>query len=544
MEKIEDPESLPRIATKQEIQNLIHEIDDIPITAWLLTFTGAVTQLARFGITVAWQNYLQNPRGHGPLPGALGLGQATATTIQNAFLFFQYISPLPFAILSDSWIGRYKTMLTSLVLLTTGYIILFVTSLPIALENGAGLGGLIATMTLTGLGQGGLSAVMYPFIGDQIPDRPPRVKMNKKGELVVTDRQLAIQYTFNGFYWMVNIASLSSIPTTLMEKHIDFWAAYLLPTLILAIAVLPVILWNKRLVKLPPQGNILPHASRVIWIACRSNFRLDAANPSPESVDSNRSIPWESSFVDEIRRGLKACRVIICFVVFWLCYNQTTNNIISQAGQMQLQGLSNDTISALNPIACTIVGPVIQSLIIPFLRRHRKPFGPILRMTVAFLFIAAGIAYAAGLQQLIYSRGPCYKYPLECSVVTEEEAGTSAGANNISVWFQTPLYFLLAVGEILGLVSLSEYTYSEAPTQLKAMVQALQQMAAAIGAALGMALGPISKNPWLVILYASLSGTMALSAVLFWAVFRKYDAIYEMRKAEVTEENGKKDDVE
>jgi hypothetical protein len=59
------------------------------------------------------ENYLQNPRGDSQLPGALGLGQAHATIIQNAFLFFGYLTPLPFALISDRWIGRYKTMLIS-----------------------------------------------------------------------------------------------------------------------------------------------------------------------------------------------------------------------------------------------------------------------------------------------------------------------------------------------------------------------------------------------------------------------------------------------
>lgn len=60
------------------------------------------------------ENYLQNPRGDSVLPGALGLGQAKATTIQNGFLFFGYLTPLPFALVSDSWIGRYKTLLLSI----------------------------------------------------------------------------------------------------------------------------------------------------------------------------------------------------------------------------------------------------------------------------------------------------------------------------------------------------------------------------------------------------------------------------------------------
>jgi proton-dependent oligopeptide transporter, POT family len=81
--------------------------------------------------------------------------------------------------------------------------VLILTALPAALEYGAGVGGLAAAMVLIGLGQGGVSAIQYPFIGDQIPEREPRVKRNKRGELVVTDRKLTVQYVFTGYYWQV-----------------------------------------------------------------------------------------------------------------------------------------------------------------------------------------------------------------------------------------------------------------------------------------------------------------------------------------------------
>ena len=54
-QKNEDQEILPRDARADEIENFPHEMDDIPITAWLLAFTGAAAQLARFGITVTWR---------------------------------------------------------------------------------------------------------------------------------------------------------------------------------------------------------------------------------------------------------------------------------------------------------------------------------------------------------------------------------------------------------------------------------------------------------------------------------------------------------
>lgn len=40
---------------------------------------------------------------------------------------------------------------------------------------------------------------------DQILDVKPVVKKNRKGKLVVTDRNLSIEYLFNAYYWYVII---------------------------------------------------------------------------------------------------------------------------------------------------------------------------------------------------------------------------------------------------------------------------------------------------------------------------------------------------
>ena len=46
---------------------------------------------------------------------------------------------------------------------------------------------------------------------------------------------------------MVNIAGLSSLATTFMEKYIGFWAAYLLPLCFLCTGIIPLITWHKLL---------------------------------------------------------------------------------------------------------------------------------------------------------------------------------------------------------------------------------------------------------------------------------------------------------
>jgi POT family proton-dependent oligopeptide transporter len=420
-------------------------------------------------------------------------------------------------------------MMVSMGLLTLGYLVIVLTSIPPALDRGAGLGGLIAAMILIGLGQGGMTAVMVVFIGDQVPDpKPTIVRVNNK--MAVISSKATIQFVFNALYWLGNVAALAELPTTLMEKHIDFWPAFLMPTCVMTLGITPLLIWNKSLVKLPPQRNVLTHAFHVLLIACRSRFHLSAADPSINA--QNRDAPWTPSFVNEIRRGLTACRVMICFTMFWLCYNQAGNNFVSQAGQMETRGVSNDTLQAFNPIAVVIVVPVIQH-VQNALRRRKVAFGPILRMACAFLFIGIALAYAAGLQHLIYSRGPCFSHPLACPAALDVDSDVfdSSRPNEVSVWLQVPLYLILAIGETFGLVALYEYSFSEAPVNMKSLVQAIGQLVVALAAALGIALGPVSKDPFLVILYGCLAGTIGVGAMLFWALFRRQDEEFKKQES-------------
>jgi len=58
------------------------------------------------------ENYLQHAPG-GEIPGALGLGQTTASNIVNALMISSYITPIPAAVVADDRLGRYNTMILS-----------------------------------------------------------------------------------------------------------------------------------------------------------------------------------------------------------------------------------------------------------------------------------------------------------------------------------------------------------------------------------------------------------------------------------------------
>lgn len=170
-------------------------------------------------------------------------------------------------------------------------------------------------------------------------------------------------------------------------------------------------------------------------------------------------------------------------------------------------------------VAVIVFGPLVQATY-SFLGRHGISFPPIARMTLGFAISSVAMAYAAGFQRLIYSKGPCYDQPLACDA---SQGGSLP--NRVNVWIQLPVYVLLAIGEILSLITAFEYVYNKAPKDVKTVVQALAQLTASLASALGMAISPVAHDPNMVIFYACLAGSMALTAVLFWWRFAKYDRI-------------------
>ncbi|KAI0417869.1 POT family-domain-containing protein [Xylaria grammica] len=507
-----------RAATDEEIKTLPHVVDTIPPIIWVALVASATERFTFYAVKTPWQNYVQNPSNSAAVPGALGLGQVTATTISNAFAFLTFLSPVPFAILADVWLGRFKTLCISFSLGSIGCLVIFVTSFPFVMKESVKIFGLALGMIFLGLGTGGVKATVSPFIGDQYIDTPPQLVIRRNGERVIADRNMTLQYIYNVLYWFTNIASLSLIASTYLEKEVGFWAAYLLPLISIWCAVPLMLLWNKSFIKIPPQGNVLTQASKLIMCSVRERFHLDAAIPAFQFERYGRNVEWDDRFVFEMRRGLMACKVMACFILFNLCLNQISNNLVSQAGQMRLSGIPNDTIQALNSVACVLLGPIIQKIIFPRLRRMGVRFGPIARMATAFVAMSFSMAFAAIVQKLIYSSGPCYQYPLTCP-------GSDNGntPNDISVWVQTPTYFLLACAEILGVVSLYEYSYSQAPRNLRSLVQAIGQISSAIGAALGIAISPLAVDPKILYMYVGLAVVMAIIAPVFWLFFRKQD---------------------
>lgn len=142
-----------------------------------------------------------------------GLGQTGATGLSNFFQFWCYLTPILGAIISDQYLGKYNTILYFSFVYLAGVLILFCTSLPVAIHNHASLPGVIVAMIVIGLGTGGIKSNVSPLIAEQYRGTRQKIKTLKTGERVITDPAITIQRIY-----MVSIPMQKSL---IQFQHAD-----------------------------------------------------------------------------------------------------------------------------------------------------------------------------------------------------------------------------------------------------------------------------------------------------------------------------------
>lgn len=500
-----------RAPTEEELKTLRHVSESIPISCWLVALVELAERFSYYGLSAPFQNYMQNGPDDTPA-GALQLKNSGATALSYFFQFWCYVTPILGGYISDTYWGKYKTIFVFCVVYIIGIFILFITSVPAITSKNTALGGFVVAIIIIGLATGGVKANVSPLIADQVPKTKPVIKVLKSGERVVQDPNITIQNVFLLFYLMINVGSLSVIATTQLEMHIGFWAAYLLPLCFFFIAILVLILGKNQYTDVPVSDKIISKSFRILFIGIKNKFNISAAKPSQ---NPEKEYPWTDSLVEEVKRALYACKVFVFYPFYWVVYGQMLNNFVSQAGTMELHGLPNDILQAINSISLIVFIPICERFLYPFIRKF-TPFKPISRIALGFMFGALSMVYAAVLQSFIYKAGPCYDDPMNCP-------GFEGVPNRIHVAVQVPAYVLIAFSEILASITGLEYAYTKAPVSMKSFIMSIFLLQNAFGSALGIAISPTAVNPKLTWNYTGLAVSCFLAGVAFWFTFKHYN---------------------
>ncbi|KKK21638.1 hypothetical protein P175DRAFT_0500965 [Aspergillus ochraceoroseus IBT 24754] len=500
-----------------EVKGLRHVAENLPLSAWLVAVVELCERFTYYGMSGLFQNYVQRPLDGSEGRGALGMGHQGATGLTTFFQFWCYVTPIIGAIVADQYLGKYKTIVLFCIFYLIGLLILVCTSIPGALEHGAGLGGFIAAILIIGLGTGGIKSNVAPLIADQYKRKKMAVKTLPKGERVIIDPSLTIQRIYMIFYGAINVGSLSLLATPYMERDIGFWSAYLLCFCMFAVGTLVLVFGRKYYVVRPPQGSVITNAFRALWIMV-INRNLDAPKPSWQATNGGQrtNLPWDDHFIDELKRALVACRVFCFYPIYWVVYGQFSGNFVTQAGQMQGHGIPNDLMQNFDPISIIVFIPILESLVYPLLRRMHIRFRPITRISLGFIVASLAMMYAAIVQHLIYSAGPCYDSPLcDASLIDGEAQG-----NRVHIAIQTPAYVFIGISEIFASVSGLEYAYTKAPPSMKSFVQSMYLLTNAFGSALAEALTPAAFDPAILWMFVGLAVASFLVGIIFYILYR------------------------
>lgn len=529
-------EEWPDKPTEEELRTLRRVSGKIKWTMWTIAFVELCERFSYYGSAVLYTNFVNHPLPpgsttgapvvYGGQPGALGMGPRAAQGISLFNQFFAYVMPLVGAWIADARMGRFWTIHLAIGISTIAHVILVAASSPgVIIKGDAGFAAFIIGLLCLCVGTGFFKANVSPLLAEQNEDVRMRVE-ERKGERVIVDPAITNTRIFLYFYMCINIGALAGqIGMVYVENLHGFWQAFLIPTGLFLIA--PVVLWSqKKKYKLtPPTGSLLEKFLKMFWfVKKRSSFfkpNWEVAKPSGIPVAERPSwMTYDDAWIDEVRRGLMACKVFLFLPIFFLAYNQMTANLTTQASYMERYGTPNDVIQNLNPISIVVMIPIIDHVLYPGLRKFGIAFTPIKRMTTGFVIAALSMVAAAVMQYYVYEMNP------DCGWYVQDGLpnGDICPPAPINVWAQSLPYIFIGLAEIFTNVTSYEYAYSKAPENMKSLVMSVNLFMSAVSAALGQAFVPMSADPLLVWNYTTVACISALGGLGFWFCFRHLDS--------------------
>ncbi|XP_032059264.1 solute carrier family 15 member 1 [Aythya fuligula] len=329
-----------------------------------------------------------------------------STAIYHTFVALCYLTPILGALIADSWLGKFKTIVSLSIVYTIGQAVMAVSSInDLTDHNRDGTPDSIAThiaLSMTGLilialGTGGIKPCVSAFGGDQFEDHQEKQRSR----------------FFSLFYLAINAGSLISTVITpilraqqcgIHSKQQCYPLAFGVPAALMAVSLIVFVIGSGMYKKVQPQGNIMVQVCKCIGFAIKNRFR----HRSKEYPKREHWLDWASEkyskrLITQTKMVLKVLFLYIPLPMFWALFDQQGSRWTLQAttmdgnfGAIQIQP---DQMQTVNPILIVIMVPVVDAVIYPLIKKCKINFTPLRKITVGMFL--AGLAFiAAALVQL------------------------------------------------------------------------------------------------------------------------------------------------
>uniref|UniRef100_A0A8D3BPJ9 Solute carrier family 15 member 1a n=1 Tax=Scophthalmus maximus TaxID=52904 RepID=A0A8D3BPJ9_SCOMX len=317
-----------------------------------------------------------------------------ATSIYHTFVALCYLTPILGAIVADSWLGKFKTIIYLSVVYAIGQITMAVSAIHDITDSDRD--GTPNNMTfhvvlsmvglfLIALGTGGIKPCVAAFGGDQFEDHQERQRRT----------------FFSVFYLCINGGSLLStiITPILRAQNCGIYSqqkcyslAFGVPAALMLVALVVFIVGSGMYYKAEPQGNIMMDVCKCIGFAVKNRYRHRSKQyPKKQHWMDWAEDKYDKLLIAQIKMVLKVLFLYIPLPMFWTLFDQ-------KGSRWTLQATNMDGNFTVNPILILTLVPIMDSLIYPLIGKCGLNFTPLRRMTVGMLLAAIAFICAALVQ--------------------------------------------------------------------------------------------------------------------------------------------------
>uniref|UniRef100_A0A3B3HXM5 Solute carrier family 15 member 1a n=1 Tax=Oryzias latipes TaxID=8090 RepID=A0A3B3HXM5_ORYLA len=329
-----------------------------------------------------------------------------ATSIYHTFVALCYLTPILGAIVADSWLGKFKTIIYLSIVYAIGQVAMAVSAIHDITDSDRD--GTPNNMTfhvvlsmvglfLIALGTGGIKPCVAAFGGDQFDDHQEKQRRT----------------FFSVFYLCINGGSLlSTIITPILRgqtcgiysQQKCYALAFGVPAALMVVSLVVFIVGSGMYYKAKPEGNIMLSVCKCIGFAIKNRYRhRSKAYPKRKHWMDWAEEKYDRLLIAQIKMVLKVLFLYIPLPMFWTLFDQKGSRWTLQAttmdgnfGQLVIQP---DQMQTFNPILILTLVPIMESVVYPLIKKCGFNFTPLKRMTVG-MFLAALAFVCAGVVQL------------------------------------------------------------------------------------------------------------------------------------------------
>uniref|UniRef100_A0A8C5NEL2 Solute carrier family 15 member 1-like n=1 Tax=Gouania willdenowi TaxID=441366 RepID=A0A8C5NEL2_GOUWI len=489
-----------------------------------------------------------------------------STSIYHTFVALCYLTPILGAIVADSWLGKFKTIIYLSIVYAIGQVAMAVSAIHDITDTDRDgtpdnmIFHVVMSMVglfLIALGTGGIKPCVAAFGGDQFGDHQEKQRRT----------------FFSVFYLCINGGSLlSTIITPILRaqecgiysQQKCYSLAFGVPAALMVVALVVFIAGSGMYYKAEPQGNIMLDVSKCIGFAIKNRYRHRSKQfPKRKHWMDWAEEKYDKLLIAQIKMVLKVLFLYIPLPVFWTLFDQKGSRWTLQAttmdGNFGLLVIQPDQMQTVNPILILTLVPIMDSVVYPLIKKCGLNFTPLKRMTVGMVMAAIAFFCAAVVQlQIDVSRkqehidhqvgdhiflflttftlrsgsqscefskefgyGSSYAFFIPSTLVfgpTCQESITvieEIKPNSVHMALQIPQYFFITAGEVMFSVTGLEFSYSQAPSNMKAVLQAGWLLTVAIGNFIVLIVAEAAKIPLKWAEYVLFASLLIAMCVLF-----------------------------